>query len=196
MPLPQTESGAAATMGRLRTAVRTLADLDLPPAELMTRLDRTVMHLGDEDTDTPGPTLAATCLYAVYDPATRRCTMARAGHPPPAIVHPDGRVAFPEIPSGTPLGLGMQTYEAAELHLPEGSVIALYSDGLIEDRHQDIDTGMERIRTALAQPGLRLDDLSAAVIDTLPNTTPPDDVTLLLARTRSHAPASPDDANR
>ncbi|MEU3302093.1 SpoIIE family protein phosphatase [Streptomyces sp. NPDC006678] len=188
--------GAAATMGRLRTAVRTLADLDLPPAELMTRLDRTVMHLGDEDTDTPGPTLAATCLYAVYDPATRRCTMARAGHPPPAIVHPDGRVVFPEIPSGTPLGLGMLMYEAAELHLAEGSVIALYSDGLIEDRHQDIDSGMERIRTALAQPGLHLDDLCAAVIATLPTTTPPDDVTLLLARTRSRAPASPDDATR
>ncbi|UUN31558.1 SpoIIE family protein phosphatase [Streptomyces sp. FIT100] len=187
--------GAAATMGRLRTAVRTLADLDLPPGELMTRLDRTVMHLGEEDADTPVPTLAATCLYAVYDPATRRCTIARAGHPPPAVVHPDGGVTFPDIPSGTPLGLGMLTYEAAELHLPEGSVIALYTDGLIEDRHQDIDAGMERIRTALAQPGLPLDDLCAAVIDTLPNTTPPDDVTLLLARTRTPAPASPDDAN-
>jgi serine phosphatase RsbU (regulator of sigma subunit) len=180
---------AAATMGRLRTAVRTLADLDLPPDQLLTRLDRTVLHLAEEDADGSVPTMGATCLYAVYDPATRRCTMARAGHPPAAVVGPDGTVAFPGIPCGTPLGLGMLPYESAELEVPDGSLIALYSDGLIEDRHEDIDVGMERLSNALARPGLPLEDLCSAIVDTLSARSPSDDVTLLLART--HATPDP-----
>ncbi|MGW1883896.1 SpoIIE family protein phosphatase [Streptomyces sp. NPDC001970] len=186
--------GAAATMGRLRTAVRTLADLDLPPDELLTSLDRTVVRLAEEECDspdTPARIMSATCLYAVYDPATRLCTMARAGHLPPTIVHPDGSVTLPDLPAGPPLGIGLLPYETGTVELPEGSVIALYTDGLVEDRHDDIDVGMDRVSAALAQPGLPLEDLCSAVIDTLPATTSHDDVTLLLARTRSPAPASP-----
>jgi serine phosphatase RsbU (regulator of sigma subunit) len=84
---------AAATMGRLRTAVRTLADMELPPDELLAHLDDTVQRLAEEEADAPNHTLTAvgaTCLYAVYDPVTRRCAMARAGHPPPAIIDPQG----------------------------------------------------------------------------------------------------------
>ncbi len=94
---------AAATMGRLRTAVHTLADMELPPDELLAQLDDTVQRLGEEDCDLPDPPTAvagATCLYAVYDPATRRCTMASAGHPPPAIIDPQGRVSYPDLPTG------------------------------------------------------------------------------------------------
>lgn len=64
----------AATMGRLRTAVHTLADLELSPDEILSRLNDIVSGLGDDS--------YATCLYAIYDPTTRICTFARAGHPP------------------------------------------------------------------------------------------------------------------
>src|SRR5262249_2759019 len=149
-------------------------------------------RLAKQDTDPWDPATAAmgaTCLYAVYDPATRHCTMARAGHPPPAIIDPDGHVIFPELPTGAPLGLGLVPFESVTMELPEGSVLALYTDGLIEARDQDIDAGMDRLRAALARPGLPLEDLGTCAIDTLPTKTPCDDVTLLLARTRSLGPS-------
>jgi serine phosphatase RsbU (regulator of sigma subunit) len=96
---------AAATMGRLRTAVHTLANLDLPPDELLAQLDDLVIRLTEQDGDTQGPAtavLGATCLYAIYDPVTRQCTMARAGHPPPAIIDPHGHITFPDLPAETP----------------------------------------------------------------------------------------------
>ncbi|MBD0423885.1 SpoIIE family protein phosphatase [Streptomyces sp. TRM S81-3] len=175
---------AAATMGRLRTAIRTLADLDLPPGELLTRLDRTFIRLTEDEeaAETEIPSLGATCVYAVYDPATRKCTLALAGHPPPAVVHPDSGVSFPDLPHGTPLGLGMLAFPTAELDLPAGTLIALFSDGLVEDRHQDIDVGLRRLGRALTQRTASLEDLCTAAIATLPTTPPPDDVTLLLAR--------------
>ncbi|MBX9397332.1 SpoIIE family protein phosphatase [Streptomyces sp. TRM72054] len=174
---------AAATMGRLRTAIRTLADLDLPPGDLLTRLDRTFIRLTeDEAAGRDVPSMGATCAYAVYDPATRKCTLALAGHPPPAVVRPDGDVSYPDLPHGPPLGLGMLPFQAAELDLPAGSLIALFSDGLVEDRRQDIDVGLERLARALAGSASSPEELCTAVIDTLPTTTPADDVTLLLAR--------------
>ncbi|MFF3876468.1 SpoIIE family protein phosphatase [Streptomyces sp. NPDC001978] len=185
---------AAATMGRLRTAVRTLADLDLPPDELLAHLDDTVRRLNDEDADPSDevPAVAgATCLYAVYDPITRRCTMARAGHPPPLIIDAQGQVTIPDLPAGAPLGLGLGLvpFESAELELPEGSLLALYSDGLVESRDNDIDVGLHRLGAALAQPGSSLKDLCSRAIETLPTQEPADDVTLLLARTRALQPA-------
>ncbi|MFE8946891.1 SpoIIE family protein phosphatase [Streptomyces sp. NPDC007856] len=184
---------AAATMGRLRTAVRTLADLDLPPDELLAHLDDTVRRLNDEDDDVSDEVpevVGATCLYAVYDPVTRRCTIARAGHPPPLIVDPTGRVTIPDLPAGTPLGLGLGLvpFEAVEVQLPEGSLLALYSDGLVESRDHDLDVGMNRLGAALTHPGSSLQDLCSQVIETLPTQAQPDDVTLLLARTRALEP--------
>ncbi|MER5669209.1 SpoIIE family protein phosphatase [Streptomyces mirabilis] len=180
---------AAATMGRLRTAVRTLADMELPPHELLTHLDDTVRRLSEEDADAPDhlpAAVGATCLYAVYDPVTRRCTMARAGHPPPAIIDPQGRVAFPDMPAGAPLGLGLGLvpFESVELELPEGTLLALYTDGLVESRDDDIDVGLDRLGAALAETDSSLEDLCSQVIETLPTQSPADDVTLLLARTR------------
>ncbi|MFE7123192.1 SpoIIE family protein phosphatase [Streptomyces sp. NPDC057617] len=182
---------AAATMGRLRTAVHTLADLELPPDELLAHLDDLAIRLIEEDADGKGmatAVLGATCLYAVYDPVLRRCTMARAGHPPPAIIDPHGRVTFPDLPAGTPLGLGLLPFEAVELELPEDSVLAFYTDGLVETRDEDIDAGMRRLRTVLAQPGLPLEDLCSAAVDSLPTSAPYDDVTLILARIRALSP--------
>ncbi|MEU9289167.1 SpoIIE family protein phosphatase [Streptomyces sp. NPDC048275] len=184
---------AAATMGTLRTAVHTLADMDLPPDELLTQLDNTVQRLAEEDCDAsdqaPGA-VGATCLYAVYDPATRVCTMARAGHLPPAIVDPQGRVTFPDLPGGSPLGIGLgDPFEAVELELPEGSLLALYTDGLIETRGGDIEDGMHRLGTALAQPGRSLEELCTRATATISGQASYDDVTLLLVRTRALSPA-------
>jgi PAS domain S-box-containing protein len=184
---------AAATMGRLRTAVHTLADMELPPDELLAHLDDTVQRLAEEDADAPDQTptvVGATCVFAVYDPVTRKCTMARAGHPPPAIIDPQGRITFPDLPAGTPLGTGLGVpFEAVELKLPEGSLLALYTDGLIETRDHDIDVGMDRLGAALTQPDRSLEDLCTHAMETIPGQVPRDDVTLLLVRTHSLSPA-------
>ncbi|MEU8983141.1 SpoIIE family protein phosphatase [Streptomyces sp. NPDC048309] len=179
---------AAATMGRLRMAVCTLADMDLPPDELLSHLDHTVRRQTEEDNeagDGNPMVIGATCLYIVYDPVTRRCTMARAGHPPPAVVDPQGKVTFPDLPTGAPLGVGSVPFEAVDMEVPEGTLLALYTDGLVETRDRDIDIGMRKLGATLAaQPHRPLDDLCSSVIEALPTESPSDDVTLLLARTR------------
>ncbi|WP_083949631.1 SpoIIE family protein phosphatase [Herbidospora yilanensis] len=172
---------AAATMGRLRTAVRALAYLDLTPDELLTHLDQ----LMTEDALTP-EAMGATCLYAVYDPSTGRCTMATAGHPPPAIVSPSGEVTFPSLPAGTPIGVGLGTFQSHDLDLSPGTLLALYTDGLIETRQADLDAGMARLADALAHAASRsatLDRVCATVIDSIVGDAPAeDDIALLMAR--------------
>ncbi|KOU33663.1 protein phosphatase [Streptomyces sp. WM6373] len=184
---------AAATMGRLRTAVHTLAGLDYAPDEVLSHLDDLVNRLAAEQEPAGGRTrgqqiVGATCLYAVYDPTSRRCTLARAGHLPPAVVTADGTVTMPDLPEGPPLGLGGLPFESAELELAEGSLLALYTDGLVEARGLDLDEGLERLREALSRPGSPLAETCTAVQDALLPDHPPDDVALLLARTRVLAP--------
>ena len=177
---------AAAAMGRLRTAVQTLADMDLPPDEVLAHLDDLVLRLTDElseDQEAATAVLGATCLYAVYDPVAALCTMARAGHPPPALVTPDGSVTFPDLPAGPPLGLGAMPFESDEFELAEGSVIALYTDGLLRSRDQDIDAGLNRLSRALAQTRLSLEELCTSLVEGLPTGPQTDDIALLLART-------------
>ncbi|MEE1799327.1 SpoIIE family protein phosphatase [Streptomyces sp. JV176] len=178
---------ASAAMGRLRTAVRTLADVDLPPDELLTHLDDLVIHLSAEadDEDSVSGDTGATCLYAVYDPVSRRCSLARAGHPEPALVTPEGAVEFLDIPAGPPLGLGGLPFEAAELELPEGSVLVLYTDGLVEARDRDVDESLGTLREVLARPAASLEDTCDAVLGALLPDRPADDVALLMARTRA-----------
>ncbi|MFR9724142.1 SpoIIE family protein phosphatase [Streptomyces sp. MS19] len=134
---------ASATMGRLRSAIRTLADIDLPPDELLTHVDDVLIRLRSEtgQEETRGE-VGATCLYAVYDPVSRTCTMARAGHPAPALVLPDGRVDLVEVPSGPPLGLGGLPFESTRIMLPEDSLLALYTKGLLHGA-RDEDGGPE-----------------------------------------------------
>ncbi|MFI1030358.1 SpoIIE family protein phosphatase [Streptomyces sp. NPDC020951] len=184
---------ASATMGRLRTAVLTLADIDLPPDELLTHLDDLVARLAAEGRDAvrPGPgaetagDVGATCLYAVYDPVSRHCTIALAGHPVPALVTPDGAVKLLDLPIGPPLGLGGLPFEATDIELPEGSLLALYTDGLIESRERDIDVSLSLLCQALAQPSASLDNLCNAVLAALLPGRPSDDIALLIARTKA-----------
>jgi PAS domain S-box-containing protein len=180
---------ASATMGRLRTAVRTLADVDLPPDELLTRLDDLVIRLSAEANAAGGDDaendVGATCLYAVYDPVSRRCSLARAGHPLPALVTPDGAVGFLDLPAGPPLGLGGLPFESTEIELPEGSIVALYTDGLVESRDHDIDLGLERLRRALTHPVPSLNTICDNVLRAVLPNRPADDVALLVARTHA-----------
>ncbi|MGW2445669.1 ATP-binding SpoIIE family protein phosphatase [Streptomyces sp. NPDC001675] len=179
---------AAATMGRLRTAVRTLADIDLPPDELLTHLDDVVLRLSAEASPDgePAGDIGATCLYAVYDPVSRQCTVARAGHVLPVVVSRDGTTDLLDVPPGPPLGLGGLPFEAADFVLPEGSLLALYTDGLIEARDHDVETGVALLRHTLGQPSASLQAACDTVLQALlPPDRPSDDVALLLARTHA-----------
>ena len=180
---------APATMGRLRTSVHNFSTLDLPPDEILSHLDDLIARI-DQDGAGGGVEVitGATCLYAIYDPVARRCTMARAGHPPPAVVSPDGTVEFPDLPVGPPLGLGGLPFETAELELPEGSHLVLYTDGLIERRDRDIETGLEMLRDALSHPDRTPEEACTAVLDALLPERPSDDIALIVARTRALEP--------
>ncbi|MFE5140408.1 SpoIIE family protein phosphatase [Streptomyces fagopyri] len=189
---------AAATMGRLRTSVRALARLDYTPDELLTRLDDLAEQTSEEQTAArrlsgrpadsgpdDDPALGVTCLYAVYDPVTGRSALARAGHLPPAVVTPDGILTFPELPSGPPLGLGGLPFESAELELPPGSLMALFTDGLVRGQDHDIELGLERLGRVLSEHEKPLEELCDQIIaELLPEGSAADDAALLLVRTR------------
>ncbi|MGV9554543.1 SpoIIE family protein phosphatase [Streptomyces sp. NPDC003522] len=179
---------AAATMGRLRTAVHNFAALDLPPDELLAHLDDLITRI-DQDAAAEGNTEAvtgATCLYAVYDPVSGGCVVARAGHPGPALVSSDGSVTFPDVPVAPPLGVGGGLpVETAELRLAADSRLVLYTDGLVEARGRDIDVGLGMLREALAgTDGATPDDTCRTVLDAMLRAGSSDDVALLVARTR------------
>ncbi len=183
---------AAATMGRLRTAVDNLSALDLPVDELLGQLNDLVVRIdseedargGVEGSQSDGVT-GATCLYAIYDAVTGLCTVARAGHPGPAVVYPDGTVTYPDVPVSPPLGLQGYPFETAELRLPEGSRLVLFTDGLVERRDRDIDTGLDLLGEVLTGGTERSpEELCQAVIDTMLAPCPADDVALLVAGTR------------
>lgn len=185
---------AAATMGRLRTSVRVLAQLDLAPDELLYRLDDQVAQAAHEraEADVEGEqmphdeALGVTCLYAVYDPVSGLCRMARAGHPPPAVVDPaSGSVIFPDLPAGPPLGLGGLPFETAELRLPEGSLLALFTDGLVQRRDQDVDVALNGLRAVLAEHRRPLEELCDRAVAALLPGPVNDDAALLLVRTRT-----------
>ncbi|MFD5538141.1 SpoIIE family protein phosphatase [Streptomyces sp. NPDC127079] len=180
---------SAATMGRLRTAARSFAELDFPPDEVLTHLDNLVGRLDRDDPDGEGSgIIGATCLYVVYDPTTQRCVMARAGHPPPALVGPDGSVRYPDLPAGPPLGLGGLPFDAVEVDLPEDSQLVLYTDGLIEDRHRDVDAVLEQLRGALAgHPERTPEETCRAILDRVAPAHPCDDIALLVVRTHGLA---------
>ncbi|MFJ9447563.1 SpoIIE family protein phosphatase [Kitasatospora sp. NPDC101235] len=188
---------AAATMGRLRTAVLNFSALDLPPDELIARLDDLVARLdhgetaageGDTENENEGERAAvtgATCLYAIYDPVSGHCTMARAGHPPPALARPDGSVEYVDLPAGPPLGVGGLPFETTELQLAPGTELVLYTDGLVTNRDRDLETGLATLRACLADAlaDRSPEDTCQAVFDALVPPHPSDDIALLIART-------------
>ncbi|MGV9242988.1 SpoIIE family protein phosphatase [Streptomyces sp. NPDC003710] len=196
---------AAVAMGELRTAVRTLAQLDLEPAEVLSQLDEIARGLGAPG----GPSQAfgsgagvqqatraarrpreadlsevylATCVYAVYDSVTRRCTFANAGHLPPVLVEPGEPALMLDVPPGMPLGVGGEPFEEVEVELPEGALLALYTDGLVESRDHPLDEGLQAFVGALTDPSRPLEDVCDHVLNTLDTHHGEDDIALLMAR--------------
>jgi anti-sigma regulatory factor (Ser/Thr protein kinase) len=176
-------------MGQLRTTAQTLAGLDLPPREVLHRLDEQAQRLGADR--------MATCLYAVYDPVSHRITIANAGHPPPILLHMGGLAEVLRVPAGAPIGVGGVDFEAVEIDAPAGATLLLYTDGLVESRLRDVWTGMEQLREKL-QAIARLtgpdhppplEALCDEVLDILGPGDRDDDIALLAARFEGIAPA-------
>ncbi|MGC3001887.1 SpoIIE family protein phosphatase [Streptomyces sp. G35A] len=204
---------AAVAMGELRTAVRTLAQLDLEPAEVLSQLDEIARGLGapggihqatraarrPREADLSEVYLA-TCVYAVYDSVTRRCTFANAGHLPPVLVEPGEPALMLDVPPGLPLGVGGEPFEEVEVELPEGALLALYTDGLVESRDHPLDEGLQAFVGALTDPAQpppghhapatasraasypNLEDVCDHVLNTLDTHHGEDDIALLMAR--------------
>ncbi|MGA5701922.1 SpoIIE family protein phosphatase [Peterkaempfera bronchialis] len=171
---------SAAAMGRFRTAVQTLAALDLPPGQLLRHLDNLAHRLGDDH--------LATCLYAVYDPIGRTCTLANAGHVPPVLVHPDGRSELLDLPEGAPIGVGGVPFVATEIKVEDGSMLVLCTDGLVEVRGGDIGDGLAALCGNLIDPRRTPEEACDTVLARLHSDDRKDDVALLVARFDGVAP--------
>ncbi|MFF3877241.1 SpoIIE family protein phosphatase [Streptomyces sp. NPDC001978] len=186
----------AATV-QLSASVRALADLDLSPDELLVHLDDLLVRLSAKNDSSPhcqqvpsadgtAGGIRATCLYAVYDPVSRRCTLARAGHSPPAIVTPDGGVEIIDLPPGPALGLGNLPFEAAEMDLAEGSFLALHTDSLVTSCHRGTsDRERQALRETFTPRQPSLDVTCESLLETFLDHQSHDDAALLLARTRT-----------
>lgn len=185
---------AAATMGRLRTAVHNFSSLDLAPDEILSHLDELVEQMDqDRTTDEQSHDVTgATCLYAVYDPITGSCSLAGAGHPPPLVALPDGTAYYPRLSPSPPLGAGGGLpVESTQIQLPEGARLILYTDGLVEDRRRDIDAGLDLLRTAVTgRAGLGPEETCREILDAMLPEDPGDDIALMVARTRLLDPDS------
>ncbi|MFD8302768.1 SpoIIE family protein phosphatase [Streptomyces sp. NPDC059690] len=173
---------SAAMMGQLRTAVQTMAALDLPPAQLLRNLDDLAQRLGDN--------YLATCLYAVYDPIASELHLANAGHIPPVLVRAeDGRSELLDLPTGAPIGVGGVPFEAVHVRVEPGDRIVMCTDGLVEVRGEDIGVGLAALSESAAHPAASMDDACDAIIRALAATFSEagrggrkDDVALLMAR--------------
>jgi serine phosphatase RsbU (regulator of sigma subunit) len=167
---------SAAMMGQLRTAVQTMAALDLPPAQLLRNLDDLAQRLGD--------TYLATCLYAVYDPIAGELHLANAGHIPPVLVRAvDGRSELLDLPTGAPIGVGGVPFEAVRVRVEPGDRLVMCTDGLVEVRGEDIGVGLATLCESAAHPAASMDAACDTIIRAL-NTRGgrKDDVALLMAR--------------
>jgi PAS domain-containing protein/anti-sigma regulatory factor (Ser/Thr protein kinase) len=171
----------AAAMGRLRTAARTLSELDQPPEEILAHLHGIVAEMNED--------FFVTCLYGIYDPVARRLSYASGGHLPPVVVLADGAEAFSAPDPDPPLGVAVPPFETVELDLPDGSLVALCTDGLVESPTRDIGSGIGQLADTLRATvtGLRSDCLQD-VCDQLTESMLPvhgrrgDDAALLLVR--------------
>ncbi|MFD7919055.1 SpoIIE family protein phosphatase [Streptomyces sp. NPDC059740] len=134
--------GATALMGQLRTSLRALLFLGLPPDEALWNLDRLTTESGRPE--------LATCLIAVYDPVTGHCVIASAGHPPPLVVTPEGDAQYVDVSPAAPLGVGGVPFDVREVDLADGSLLVLFTDGLLHGPHRDLGEGLDRLRALLA----------------------------------------------
>jgi hypothetical protein len=164
---------AAAVMAQLSTTAFALADAGLSPADMLRQLNRTALAL-------PDSTLV-TCAYAIIDPASQACDIATAGHLPPVLTMPDHTTRVPELPGGQSLGVSLASYGQARIKLHPGTILALYTDGLVETRTRPFDQGILALRSVLARGDQQLDALCEDLISSLGERYE-DDITVVLAR--------------
>ncbi len=171
---------AAVTMGRLRTAIQTLAMLELPPADSLTQLDELMQNLGEREPH------FATCAYAIYDAVTGELELAVAGHLPPLLVQPDGTNGYLEVTPSPPLGVGDGIVATQRITIADGSLFVLYTDGLVESRDRDISEGLDRLQSAFGEgaPEKDLEDLCKTALDGVYSDAKRDDIAVLIARLR------------
>jgi serine phosphatase RsbU (regulator of sigma subunit)/anti-sigma regulatory factor (Ser/Thr protein kinase) len=172
---------AAVTMGRLRTALHTLANLELPPAEALHVMHELMVELGEQEPH------FATCVYAVYDATSGTLEIASAGHLPPLLVRPDGSNELLEVPPAPPLGVaGGAAIESREFNVEDGSLFVIYTDGLVESRGRDIDDGLARLRGIFGADSHSrpMEDLAKATLDGVYGDHHRDDIAVLIARLR------------
>lgn len=176
---------SAIAMGQLRTVIQALSGLDLEPEEVLARLKDTADRLAHERATLPpadalrSEPLSAGCVYGVYDPFTRTCTVARAGHPAPLIVGPDGRAVALDVPEGPGFfSTDSALFAPATVTLEVGSLLAFCTADLLSGDH-----AAERITEILARPGRSLQQLGDDIVYALPDGTRSTGAALLLART-------------
>ncbi|GHF28903.1 hypothetical protein GCM10010218_07570 [Streptomyces mashuensis] len=173
---------AAAAMGQLRTAARTLVELGLDPAQVLSHLDRTASGLDQS---------IATCLYALYDHREGWCRVANAGHLPPVLVRPGQRPVLVDLPTGAPLGVGGVPFESVGVALAPGDRLVLYTDGLVETREDAIDSRLEVLVDLLAAAPPDLEATCDLLLHDLREDNDQDDVALLIARVREDGGRDP-----
>ncbi|SMQ13891.1 Serine phosphatase RsbU, regulator of sigma subunit [Streptomyces sp. Ag82_O1-12] len=181
--------GAAATMGQLSMEARALLSAGLAPDQVLEHLDETVTLLDDADSGLAAgySALGSTCCIALYDPVGHHVTLSSAGHLPPILVSPDGRAAPLSIRPHPGLGAEFALREPFDVYtigVPPGSMLALYTDGLVEDRDLSIDEGIGRLSDIVStvHPWDTLQQAARRIVSTLAPAPQRDDVTLLLAR--------------
>jgi hypothetical protein len=169
---------AAVTMGRLRTAIQTLAMLELPPAESLEQLNELMQKIGEREPH------FATCAYAIYDAVSGTCEVASAGHLPPLLVRPDGTSQFLDVAPAPPLGVGEGLISSRTFEIEDGSMFVLYTDGLVESRGQDIDDGLKRLQTVFTADSVAgsMEDLCKAILAGAYAEQHRDDIAVLVAR--------------
>ena len=163
---------AAAIMGQLRAVIRAYGVLDFEPTRLLSHLDELVPDLDDGS--------LVTCVYGIFDPFTRECLVATAGHLRPLQLSPDGCREL-QLPENTPLGVGGRSFSSIRFRLEPGHSLVLYTDGVIERRDQDLDSAITKVRQALvdrfdASPG----DIADTAIRAVPGPAEDDQALLVI----------------
>ncbi len=169
---------AAVTMGRLRTAIQTLAMLELPPADSLQQLNELMQKMGEREPH------FATCAYAIYDAVSGAMEVASAGHLPPLLIPPNGSSEFLDVAPAPPLGVGEGPVSSRIFDIEDGSLLVLYTDGLVESRGRDIDDGLKRLQSVFG-PGSASDsieELAKATLAGVYSDQHRDDIAVLIAR--------------
>ena len=166
---------ASVVMGRIRSALRAYAlEWPLNPAAVLEKVDAKIQHFE--------PGVMATVIYCVLDLATMEVSISNAGHPPAILATQQGSARFIDVAPDVPIGLFPTIARTVTtVNLSPGDVFALYTDGLIERRGEDIDQGLNRLLESVVTSDP--ETVCARVMQRLIGPRAPvDDVALLIAR--------------